>query len=83
MHGSSTHEPRLHALSQPWQGMFQQLLRTHLPAFGPLGALGRVLRGSGECGVVDWRLLSFSIPEWTLAAFVALAIWAVFIALRD
>jgi disulfide bond formation protein DsbB len=54
-----------------------------LSTFGPFGALGRVLRGSGECGVVDWTLLSFSIPEWTLAAFVALAIWAVFIALRD
>jgi len=40
------------------------------------------LRGSGECGAVDWTLLSFSIPEWTLAAFVAFAIWAVFLARR-
>ncbi|HEY6721077.1 MAG TPA: disulfide bond formation protein B [Burkholderiales bacterium] len=54
-----------------------------LSTFGSLGALGRVLRGSGECGVVDWTLLSFSIPEWTLAAFLALAVWAVFLALRD
>jgi disulfide bond formation protein DsbB len=54
-----------------------------LSTFGPIGGLSRVLRGSGECGVVDWTLLSFSIPEWTLAAFVALSVWAVFLSLRD
>jgi disulfide bond formation protein DsbB len=54
-----------------------------LSAFGPVEGLSRVLRGSGECGAVDWTLLSFSIPEWTFAAFVALSIWAVFLALRD
>ena len=54
-----------------------------LSTFGPVQALGRVLRGSGECGTVDWTLLSFSIPEWTLAAFVAFSAWAVFLALRD
>src|SRR6266853_1393316 len=53
-----------------------------LSAFGPVEGLSRVLRGSGECGVVDWTLLSFSIPEWTLAAFAALSVWAVFLALR-
>ena len=54
-----------------------------LSTFGPVQSLGRILRGSGECGKVDWTLLSFSIPEWTLAAFVALSIWAVFLARRD
>src|SRR5204863_204346 len=54
-----------------------------LSAFGPVEGLSRVLRGSGECGAVDWTLLSFSIPEWTLAAFVALAAWAGFLAGRD
>src|SRR6266436_4365399 len=54
-----------------------------LSAFGPVEGLSRVLRGSGECGVVDWTLLSFSIPEWTLAAFAALSVWAVFLARRD
>jgi len=44
---------------------------------------GRILRGSGECGKVDWTLLSFSIPEWTLAAFLAFAVWGIFLALRD
>jgi len=51
--------------------------------FGPIGSLSRVLRGSGECGKVDWTLLSFSIPEWTLAAFLAMVAWAVFLATRD
>ncbi len=54
-----------------------------LSTFGPLESLRRVLRGSGECGAVDWTLLSFSIPEWTLAAFIVFALWAVFLALRD
>lgn len=53
-----------------------------LSTFGPIEGLARVLRGSGECGAVDWTLLSFSIPEWTLAAFVAFIAWAVWIARR-
>jgi disulfide bond formation protein DsbB len=54
-----------------------------LSTFGPVKALGRILRGSGECGVVDWTFLSFSIPEWTLAVFLGLAVWAVFLAQRE
>ena len=54
-----------------------------LETFGPVKSLGRILRGSGECGKVDWTFLSFSIPEWTLAAFVVFAVWAVFLARRN
>jgi disulfide bond formation protein DsbB len=54
-----------------------------LSTFGPVQSLGRILRGSGECGKVDWTLLSFSIPEWTLAAFLAFAIWGIFLVRRD
>lgn len=54
-----------------------------LSTFGPVKSLGRILRGSGECGKVDWTFLSFSIPEWTLAVFLALALWGIFLALRD
>jgi len=54
-----------------------------LSTFGPVKSLGRILRGSGECGKVDWTLLSFSIPEWTLAAFLAFAVWAVVLVARD
>jgi disulfide bond formation protein DsbB len=32
-----------------------------------------MLSGTGECAKVDWTLLGFSIPEWTLLAFVSLA----------
>lgn len=52
-------------------------------AFGPLEAVGRIFRGSGECGVVDWTLLGLSIPHWTLFAFIASTVWAVLIAFRD
>ena len=54
-----------------------------LSTFGPIEGLSRVLRGSGECGVVDWTLLSLSIPEWTLAAFVVFAALGVWLARRD
>lgn len=54
-----------------------------LSTFGPLGSLGRILRGSGECGAVDWTLLSFSIPEWSLSAFTVFTIWALLLAFRD
>lgn len=32
-----------------------------------------MLSGTGECAKVDWTLLSLSIPEWTLIAFLLLA----------
>jgi disulfide bond formation protein DsbB len=53
-----------------------------LSAFGPVEGLRRVLRGSGECGLIDWTLFSFSIPEWTLAAFLVFMAGALILALR-
>jgi disulfide bond formation protein DsbB len=53
-----------------------------LSTFGPLESFSRILRGSGECGVVDWTFLGLSIPELTLPSFIAFAAWAVFLALR-
>jgi len=50
--------------------------------FGPFDAFAKVLRGSGECGVVDWTFLGFSIPELTLVAFAVLIGWALFNAFR-
>lgn len=71
---------------------------THLPAdkvpqCGPgleymmntMGAgklIRSVLTGSGECAVVDWRLLGLSMPEWSLVVFVGLALWALLAILR-
>jgi len=51
--------------------------------FGPFGGLQRILRGSGECGAVDWTFLGLSIPEWTLGWFVAFLLYALFLAARD
>ncbi len=36
-----------------------------------------VLKGSGECAVIDWTFLGFSIPELTLAFFSVLTIMIV------
>ncbi|MGZ8137298.1 MAG: disulfide bond formation protein B [Methylococcaceae bacterium] len=32
-----------------------------------------MLSGTGDCAKVDWTLLSFSMPAWTLLAFLMLA----------
>ena len=40
--------------------------------------LQQVLSGSGECAVVDWTLLGFSLPVWSLLFFsilLAVSIW--------
>jgi disulfide bond formation protein DsbB len=36
--------------------------------------LREVLTGSGECAKVDWALLGFSMPEWTLLLFLGLGV---------
>jgi disulfide bond formation protein DsbB len=36
--------------------------------------LREVLTGSGECAEVDWTLLGFSMPEWTLVLFIGLGV---------
>jgi protein dithiol:quinone oxidoreductase len=41
--------------------------------FMPLTAVIRkVLSGSGECGIVNWKFLGLAMPAWVL-------IWAVFL----
>lgn len=45
-----------------------------LQAFPLNETIREVLTGSGECAKVDWTLLGFSMPEWTLLLFIALGI---------
>ena len=35
-----------------------------------------VLRGDGNCAVIDWSFLGLSLPGWSLVGFVALALYA-------
>jgi disulfide bond formation protein DsbB len=44
--------------------------------------LQKLIRGTGECAVVDWTFLGLSIAEWSLGWFVALAAYAAWLALR-
>jgi disulfide bond formation protein DsbB len=44
--------------------------------------LQKLFTGTGECAVVDWTFLGLSIAEWSLAWFVALALYALWLALR-
>jgi disulfide bond formation protein DsbB len=49
----------------------------------PLGrTLQLLLRGSGQCAEVHWRFLGLSIAEWSLAWFVLLALYAVFLTFK-
>jgi len=49
----------------------------------PLGrVLEKLIQGSGECAEVKWRFLGLSIAEWSLACFVGLAIYAMWMATR-
>ena len=45
-----------------------------IEAMGPMSALAKVLEGSGECAKVDWTFLGLSMPAWTLAWLVGLAL---------
>ncbi|WP_066804975.1 disulfide bond formation protein B [Moraxella oblonga] len=58
----------------------QHLPPNQVPACGPglnywvetlpiLQVFQEVLKGSGECAVIDWQMAGFSIPELTLAMF--------------
>lgn len=39
------------------------------------GVIRTVLTGSGECAVVDWRLLGLSMAEWGLVWFALFVAW--------
>jgi len=43
---------------------------------GPFEVFRTVLTGTGDCGNIDWRFLGLSMPMWSLAWFVLLALWA-------
>lgn len=71
----------------------QHLPADQVPACGPsfeylvenfplAQAFGMIFRGSGSCAEIQWRFLALSIPEWTLALFVALALLAAWLLLK-
>lgn len=41
-----------------------------------------VFKGTGECSVIDWTLLGFTIPQLSLVAFCGLAAYALLLATR-
>jgi len=44
--------------------------------------LQTLLKGTGECAVVDWTFLGLSIAEWSLAWFAVLFCYGAWLALR-
>lgn len=78
------------AARQVW---LQHLPPDKVPACGPdlffmlenfplSRTLTTLLSGTGECAKVDWTFLGLSIAEWSLGWFVALALYALWLALR-
>jgi disulfide bond formation protein DsbB len=78
------------AARQVW---LQHLPPERVPACGPDLAymlqnfpLGRTIEklftGSGQCAEVKWRFLGLSIAEWSLACFLALALYALWVGFR-
>ncbi|WP_420426578.1 disulfide bond formation protein B [Algiphilus sp.] len=64
----------------------QNLPEDQIPACGPTldflvdalplwEVLTTVLRGDGNCAVIDWTWMGFSLPQLTLAGFIALIGW--------
>ena len=45
--------------------------------------LQKLVAGTGECAAVDWTFLGLSIAGWSLAWFVALALYAAWLAFRS
>ena len=48
-----------------------------MDAFPLTEAVRLVLRGSGDCAVIDWTFLGLSMPAWTLVTFVVLGLMGV------
>jgi len=75
------------AARQVW---LQHLPPDHVPPCGPdlyymidnfplSRVFEKLFTGSGECAEVKWRFLGLSIAEWSLAWFLALALYAVWL----
>ena len=75
------------------QVWLQHLPPDKVPACGPgfdymierfplTEALPKIFAGSGECAEVGWRFLGLSIAEWSLAWFVILGAFAIYVAVR-
>jgi protein dithiol:quinone oxidoreductase len=72
----------------------QHLPADQVPACGPSldymleslpwrDTLSIVLAGDGNCAVIDWTLLGFSIPEQTLALFIVTILACIWQVVRD
>jgi protein dithiol:quinone oxidoreductase len=72
----------------------QHLPRNQIPECGPglefmlnkyplAQALQKVLAGSGECAEAGWTFLGLSIAGWSLAWFVVLGMFAVYLTLLE
>ena len=71
----------------------QHLPADQVPACGPdlyfmlenlplARTLEKLFMSTGQCAEVNWRLLGLSIAEWSLAWFVALTLYALWLALQ-
>ncbi|MDA0274799.1 MAG: disulfide bond formation protein B [Proteobacteria bacterium] len=75
------------------QVWLQHLPPEHVPPCGPdlyymidhfplARVFEKLFTGSGECAEVKWRFLGLSIAEWSLAWFLALSLYAIWLGIR-
>lgn len=43
-------------------------------------AFSLVFKGTGDCAAIDWKLLGLTLPQLALIAFIALAVYAIYLA---
>ena len=48
-----------------------------LESYGFAESLPMIFRGSGDCSAVDWSFLGLSIANWSLLAFIGVAVFAI------
>lgn len=76
-----------------WHVRLQLLPAEQVPACGPglefmletmplTSLLKKVFQGSGECAAIDWTFLGASMPMWTAALFVLLAVYSLYLLLQ-
>ena len=51
-------------------------------ASGYMEAVRKVMTGSGECAKIDWTFLGMSMPAWSLAWLIALALGGLYVGFR-
>ena len=57
-------------------------LGTMLETLPLFDVIAKVLKGTGDCAVVQWTFLGLSIPEWAIVCFIGMLVANVYLFMR-